>query len=92
MDPEHMLTLLYAGQGGEFYRGNQGSGCREETDECPAWSAVTSQQPREAHVQMGRLRRKGVRSLFQDHPVKAKALGRTVAPTHDLCGLVPQGH
>lgn len=57
--------------------------------ECPAWSAVASQQPREAHVQMGRLRRKGVRSLVQDHPVKAKVLGCTMAPTHDLSGFVP---
>lgn len=34
----------------------------------------------------------GVRSLFRDHPVKAKVLGRTMAPTQGLSGFVPEGH
>lgn len=60
--------------------------------ECWAWSAPTSQQPREAHVQTRRLRCKGVGPLFQDHPGKAKALGGTMAPTNGLPGFVPEGH
>lgn len=93
-DTEHALKLLYAGQGALVLARETGSGCGEEavSVEYWAWSAPTSQQPREAHVQTRGPRHKGVRPLIQDHPVKAKAMGGTMALTNDLPGFVPEKH
>lgn len=63
-------------------------GKRLMSAECPVWPALT-QQPHEAHVQMGRPRCQGVKPLLQGHPVKVNVLGCTMAPTDDLSGFVP---
>lgn len=85
--------MLDWGLGGEFDRGNQGSGCGEEIDERRVPSMVCSNRTAaqgspctdgETEVQGGQ--------ITQDHPVKAKALERTTAPAHDLSRFVPEGH
>lgn len=85
------FEIAVLGRGALVLARETGSGCGEEA-EYWAWSAPTSQQPREAHVQTRRPRHKGVRPLIQDHPVKAKAMGGTMALTNDLPGFVPEKH
>lgn len=63
-----MLKSLPAGQGWVLAREIKAQvvGKRLVSAECPAWSALTSPLPSEAHVQMGGPRFKGVRLLSQD--------------------------
>lgn len=91
---EHTLKLLYAGEGAFVLARETEArvvGKKLISAECWAWSS-TSQQPSEALVQTRKPRCKGVRPLIQDHPVKAKAVGGTRAPTNDLPGFVPEKH
>lgn len=90
----HTLKLLYAVEG-TFVLARETEarvvGKKLISAECWAWSS-TSQQTSEVLVQTRRPRCKGVRPLIQDHPVKAKAVGGTMAPTNDLPGFVPEKH